>query len=258
MFKDEESLLKGGLHLSRALYEVNTKWADEMVRFMTVDRQEQDLYWWTVRAWSKEKSRRLAFGKCYGVAALEERRIKWQVQPNHTLVDSAFLPKGDHGVFAACAMYGWIAVRGDDAYSFTHRLKNKRMVQKCYAPLTYGDPGSGTAAQGRKYCQLMIFSKPQMNQKVQELIDNGHWEEPLNQDDPEMEKEYALQMSSRVKKTEFNAKTGRSKIIWKETKNDHARDLANAQVLGAVLIDLMPDPVAEQLSEREKKELTPV
>jgi hypothetical protein len=257
MFKDEESLLKGGLHFSRSEYEVITKWADELGRFLTVDRQEEDMFWWTVRAWSSGKSRRLAFGKCYGFAKLEELRKEWQVQPNHVFVDSGFLPKGDHGVYAACLQYGWIAVRGADEYSFTHRLKNKRSVQKCYAPLTYGDPGAGTATQGRKYCPLILFSKPQMNQKVQELIDHGHWEEPLNSDDPEMEKEYALQMSSRVKKTDFNAKTGKTKIFWKESKNDHARDLANMQVLGAVLKDLIPDPAAEQLSEREKKELTP-
>jgi len=258
MFKDEESLLKGGLHFKRTEYVIESDWPEEKARFFSADRQEEDLYWWSVRAWGVGKTRRLGFGKAYGFAALEVLREKYKVPANRAFCDSAFLPKGDHGVYAACLKYGWIAVRGSNEDSFTHRLKTpagqpRRTVQKAYAPMTWGDPGSGSS--GRKYCPLIIFSKPQLNQKVQELIDHGHWEEPLNTDDADMEKEYALQMAARVRKTEFNARTGQTKVFWKESKNDHARDLANQQVLGAILADLVPDPAMERLSSREKAEV---
>lgn len=251
MFKDEESLLKGGLHFRRSAYEINSDWPEEKARFLSVDRQEEDMFWWTVRAWSEEKSRRLGFGKAYGFAALEELRLKFKVAENHVVIDSNFLPKGDHGVYAACLKYGWISVRGDKAYSFTHRIK-KRYIQKSYAPLSYGDPGSGGVTGGRKYCPLIVFSKAQLNQKVQELIDNGRWEEPLNTADPELEKEYAQQMAARVRKTDYVARTGETRVFWKESKNDHARDLANMNTLGAILADLLPDPAMERTTAREE------
>ncbi len=252
MFKDEESLLKGGLHFRRSSYEINSDWPEELGRFLTVDRQEEDLFWWTVRAWSNEKSRRLGFGKCYGFAAVEQIREGLKVPPNRTLIDSNFQPKGDHGVYAACLKYGWVAVRGDKANSFPHRLKNKRTVERSYAPLTFGDPGAGTSNQGRRYAPLVMFSKSQMNSKVQELIDNGRWEEPVDAADPELEKVYSQQMAARVRKTEFVKKTGETRVFWKESKNDHARDLANMQVLGAVLAELLNDPMQERTTDKEE------
>lgn len=253
MFMNEERLLKGGLHLRKSSYEINSAWPEERARFLAADRQQEDMFWWTVRAWSPEKSRKLGFGKCYGFAELEKLRDRFKVQPNHVFVDSAFVPKGDQGVYSACLKYGWIAIRGDDKHFFTHKIK-KRFVQKSYAPLSWGDPSMGTAQQNRKFAPLIVFSKPQMNEKVQELIDHGRWEEPLESVEPEMEKEYALQMASRVKKTEFNPRSGKTKVFWKESKNDHARDLANAQVLGAVLADLLPDPAEERMTTEEPEE----
>lgn len=252
MFKDEESLLKGGLHFRRSAYEINSAWPEEKARFLTVDRQEEDLFWWTIRAWSEEKSRKLGFGKAYGFAAVEALREKFKVETKHTLIDSNFLPKGDHGVYAAALKYGWICVRGDKAASFTHRTKTKRYVQKSYAPLSWGDPGSGTGSEGRRYAPLIMFSKSALNQKVQELIDSGRWEEPLDSADPEMEKEYAQQMAARVRKTDFIARTGETRVFWKESKNDHARDLANMQVLGGILSDLVPDPAMERTTTKEE------
>jgi len=255
IFKDEESILRGGLNLRRTVYEIKSDWPDEKARFLSVDRQEEDLFWWSVRAWSLEKSRRLGFGKCYGFAAVEEIRKKFNVPANRTFMDSAYMPKGDHGVYSACVKYAWTAVRGAPEHFFIHRLRNKRLVQKSYAPATFGDPGAGTPTEGRRHCPLIRFSKPQMNQKVQELIDHGHWEEPITGEDPEMEKEYSAQMSARVKKTSYNAKTGEASVFWREAKNDHARDLANQQVLGAILRELLPDPASERLTPSEQKEV---
>lgn len=252
MFKDVESLLKGGLHFRRSAYEINSDWPEEKSRFLTVDRQEEDLFWWTVRAWSDEKSRKLGFGKVYGFGAVEQQRELFKVEPKHVLIDSNFLPKGDHGVYAAALKYGWICVRGDKAPSFPHRTKAKRYVQKSYAPLSWGDPGSGTGNEGRRYAPLIMFSKSALNSKVQELIDSGRWEEPMNAADPEMEKEYAQQMAARVRKTDYVARTGETRVFWKESKNDHARDLANMQVLGAILSDLVPDPAMERTTVREE------
>jgi hypothetical protein len=254
MHKDEASLLRGGLHFSRRVYEINSDWPEEKARFLTLDRQEEDLFWWSVRQWSLDKSRRLGFGKAYGFAECERIREKYKVPPNHVFCDSGFLPKGDHGVYTACLRFKWIALKGDDKFSFTHRTRDGRSIQKCYAPLTWADPGSGTAQEGRRRCPLILFSKYQMNQQVKRLVESGAWLEPQTCEDPEMEKEYAAQMASRIKKSEYNPKSGQTKVWFKEGKNDHACDLANMQVLGAVMENCVPDPAMERLSESETKE----
>lgn len=252
LFRDEESILKGGLQLKRAAYEIHSDWPEEKVRFMSIDRQEEDVFWWSVRAWSDEKSRRLGFGKAFGFAECETKRELFKVAPNHVFIDSAFVPRGDHGVYAACCRYGWIAVRGDNSYFFIHHdPKRKRRIQRSYAPPTKGDPGMGTAKERQRFANLILFSKPQMNQVVQSLIDSGRWEEPIT-GERELEEEYAAQMASRVKRVEYSAKTGEARIYWKEGKNDHARDLANMQALGAILDDRLPDPAEERLAPSEK------
>lgn len=254
MHRDEESLLRGGMNLVRAAYEVQSKWADEQMREMSIDRQEEDLFWVMVRAWSGTESRGLYFGKCYGFGECESVRERFKVPPNLTTCDSAYNPKGDHGVYSACIKYNWIAVRGDDKWQFIHRTAKRRDVLKSYAPLTYADPESGTSKEGRRRCPLIRFSKGQMNMLVQRLIDQGVWKEQLESEDVEMAAEYAAQMASRVVKRDRNEKTGEVKVYFKEGKNDHARDLANQAALKAVLRDLVPDPAAEQLTKSEQKE----
>ena len=251
LMRDEASLLRGGLTFKRQTYEVNSEWPEERARYLTADKQDEDLYWVTVRAWSNDKTRKLYFGKCYGEAGIKDIQQKFNVVANHVGIDSGFLPKGDRGVYAMCCKNGWIAFKGDQQYEFPHKTKNGKLVRKSYAPLSWGDPEMGVRGEGRRYAPLVRFSKHQMNQKVQELIDSGAWEEPNLS--TEMEEEYSAQMSSRVKVTDYDKRTGQAKIYWKESKNDHARDLANLQVVFAVIEKLLPDPVTEKLTKTEKE-----
>lgn len=249
MFMDEQGLLKSGLNLAKSVYEINSP--GELGRCMEVDRQEEDLFWVEVRAWFAEECRQLFFGKCYGFAALEQIREQFKVSPNHVLIDSQYLPKGDNGVYRACCKHGWIAVKGDKEPHFIHALKGGKRVLKSYAPLAWGDPESGTSEGGRQRCPVIRFSKYQMNQKVDELVSSGRWKQQMNPADPEMAKEYSAQMAGRIRKTEHNAKTGETKVFYFETKNDHARDLANMGTLFAILNDFLPDPATERLTKSE-------
>ncbi len=261
MFMDEETLLRGGMNFKRVAYEINSAWPDEAGRCLVVDRQEEDMFWWKVQAWAKSgKSRKLGFGKCYGFAAIEKIREDFKVQPNHTMIDSAYAAKGDHGVYMACIRYGWTAIRGSNEYEFIHRIKKGsgyRAVRRSYSPVTYADPGMGTSGEGKKLCPLIIFSKPQFNQLVQQRLDSGAMEEPLSGLDPEMEKEYGMQMAARVKRTEYDSKTNQLKTFWYEGKNDHARDLANHDNLFGVLMEYIPDPAEIRLAPSEEKQNEP-
>jgi hypothetical protein len=234
-----QTILESGSNLKRVVYDIKTKRTEEHFRTLSIDKQKEGFYWWMARGWSKDgKTWRIAFGNAQGVAELEEIRIKHEVAPNHTSIDSAFEPLGDRGVYAACIRYGWIAVRGDKRNNFVHQ-QNKGRVLRPYSPLERGDPERGQAGEGRRFAPLIIFSKERFNMRVQYLIDNGLWEEPPC-DDSEMEKEYNRQMAQRVRVHARNKKTNAREDYFKEGKDDHAKDLANQSTLMATLKECLP------------------
>lgn len=251
--KDEQGVLQTTQQFARVKYEVNSAWPDEVVRFMSIDRQQQHVYWWTVRAWAKGgRSRRLGFGKAFGRAELEKIRDDFKVEPCKTLIDSSYEPRGDHGVYAICFELGWVWLRGEDKAHFFHDGKRNGKpysVARSYSEKLWGDPESGKTRQGRRRAPGMAFAKPTLNGRVQGLIDAGLWEEPITED-TELEREYAIQMAGRIRKVFYDEKTGRSKVVWWESKRDHARDLANMQTVGATLAEILPDTL-DSISEQQ-------
>lgn len=219
-------------------------WPDEAARFLTVDRQAEDIYWATVRAWAKGtgESRRLWFGKLFSEADIEAIREKYGVPRNRVLIDSGYRPKGDQGVYSACIKYGWVSLKGDDAPHFWHHEpdasnpERKVRVMKFYAPLSYGEPERG-AYRGRK-CPLIRFSAPAAADKVQQLIENRLWVEPEDVD-TEMEREYRVQMAAEFKR-KFTNNRGRTEWAWVcPSGNNHAWDCAKMQVVGAWILGLI-------------------
>ncbi len=260
MFKDEAALMRSGMTFIRSPYKASEEWPDEKSRYLIFDRQEEDKYWWMARAWSSEETRRLGFGTCFGESGMIAIQQKYKVPPNHVGVDSGYLPKGDHGVYAICARNGWIALKGDKMLSFPHWHRNRKTGQKyqvlrSYAPISYGDAENGLASNGRRYiARLLRFSKARMNQVVRDLIASGKWKESETIEDPEMEKELAAQMSSRMWVVQPDPKTGEVKGFWKEGANDHACDLSNGQALFAIVEQLIQDPATAIKTDPEKKE----
>jgi hypothetical protein len=224
-------------------------WPEEAIRFMSIDRQGEQTYWVQIRAWAKGtgESRRVYFGRAHSEHELEALRIRYGVAKNCTVIDSGFEARGDGGVYSACIRYGWIAVKGDEKKAFYHPQKmqdgSTQRVLKPWAPLTYGDPGVGTAEEGRKRCPLIIFSAPTMASRVQGLIEAGHWVEPKVADGAmdEMEREYAVQMTAEFQRPRTDKFTGRRVLVWVcPSRNNHAFDCAKMQVLAAMQAKLIP------------------
>jgi hypothetical protein len=245
-------------------YNPKDPWPDEAFRFLSADRQAEDVYWVMIRAWSKTgKSRRLFFGRLYSEAAIEEKRAEFNVVPDCTVIDSGYRPKGDQGVYAACIRYGWIAVKGTDEPHFWHMVQVSpgapvQRVARPYAPLSYGDPGEGTASQGRSRCRLIRFSSPSMSERVMALLSRQLWIEPANPEDKAMDAECRRQMQDERREVKRNKINGRVEVIWKsKTGNNHAHDCAKMQVLCAMQTRLLPAGVEmEKPSPGEKPEGT--
>lgn len=245
--KSEGTVLETSKPMTVVSYEAKDKWDEETHRFMTIDRQEEDLYWWTVRAWTPHaKSRRIGFGKAFGAAALDEIRKQHSVPPNYTFIDSGFLPKGDHGVYAHCVRYGWIAFKGEDSPYFIHTTK-AGPVRRSYSPATRGDPESGHAGAGKKFATLIRFASNIMKDRVNRLIDRGLWIEPTRTED-ELEIEYRKQMASEFKRRKRDKFTGREQLVYVcPSRNNHAFDCASMQVTAATILKLIPDQDASEL-----------
>jgi phage terminase large subunit GpA len=224
-------------------------WPEESDRALTADRQSEDLFYVTARAWARSgESRRLFRGKVYGDAAVDEVRRKYNINPNCTLVDSGYMPKGDHGVYAACIKYGWFAVKGTDEAYFWHHIPKtattpEQRIQKPWAPLSYGDPGEGLSTQGKRQCKLIRFASNVMADRVDALIAAGLFVEPdgdliLQSED---EKDYIRQMGSEFKKWMMNKRTfKREQIRVCPTGNNHYFDCAKEQVLFAMVTGHLP------------------
>lgn len=250
--KSEHSLTEElSSDMRRVDYKIDLEWKEEFLRFMTIDRQDEDVYWWTIRAWAKNgRSRRIGFGKAFGPAELEEIRERHKVQPNHTLIDSGFRPKGDHGVYAICIRYGWIPVKGyategGEERFFWHQGKKGR-IQRTYSDPIPCDPEIGTGQEGKRGVKRVDFSSPTYSDRLQNLIDHELWEEPKIEQIDSWEKAYRTQMAAEFKKRITVGKLGKERFVWVcPSHNNHARDCAKMQVLAATILKILPDELPE-------------
>jgi len=250
--KSENSLIEEMSFGIRATYEVNSTWPDEAVRLMTIDRQDEDVYWWSIRAWALDgRSRRIGFGKAYGATELEQIRDTNKVQPNHTLIDSGFKPKGDHGVYSICIRYGWVPLKGMAQENglekfFWHKTKKGR-VQRTYSEPVMCDPEMGTGDQGSRQVERIDFSSPTYADRVQNMIDLGLWEEPKIEKPDALEVQYRKQMAAEYKKRIVIGKLGKERTVWVcPSGNNHAFDLAKMQALGATILEILPDELTNE------------
>lgn len=224
-------------------------WDGERARFLTADRQSEDVYWVTVHAWGDGETRRIWFGRLYSEADIESKRIELGVNADCTVIDSGYRPKGDHGVYAACIRYGWIAAKGTDEAFFWHAVQQgpvngvpqpPQRVQRPWAPLSYGDPGEGTTKEGQTRAPLIRFSAPAMAERVMAMIERGLWTVVENIP-ADMEAEYKRQMSAEFKRPKVNKFTGRREMVWVcPSGNNHGFDCSKMQVLCAMQVGLLP------------------
>lgn len=259
--KSEKTVHEGALQFARVEM-TDEKWDAAVLRAVTVDRQSEDTYWLTAREWAKEtgESRRVLFTRCYSeadiIAVVDKVKPSMininiggrVVQAFAVMVDSGYRPKGDQGVYAMCARNGWIAAKGSDEAGFWHVKSTKtptdKIVQekvwKTWAPWTWGDPGEGTAEQGKRFCPLIRFAADKMTDIMQRQIDSQLWMEPAGDSDTDMGREYERQMSSEHKKPKRDKFNGPGELVWVcPSGNNHARDCGKMQVLFATFLNLL-------------------
>jgi len=238
--KSERAILESAINFARAVYDLRSKWDDELARFFTVDVQES-VYWGTIRQWSKDgRSRRLWFGRLTSYADIESKRQEFLVKPRCVALDSGHRAKGDSGVYAACVRYGWFAFKGEQEKIYRHAEKQNGVdiiVEHSFSELGFGDPETA-AAKGK--APLTRFSAETMADRLDGLITSGLWIEPPQSTAP-IEIEYKRQMTAEFKKRKTD-QYGRTFYRHEaQHKDNHAYDCAKMQVLYATLSGILPD-----------------
>jgi hypothetical protein len=242
------SLFADALEFKRIPYDIKSDWPEEHIRFLTADRQSDELFWVMVRAWSRRgESRTLYFGSVFGFA--EVRRLQAEFKCTVVGMDSGHLPKGDHGVYAACIRFTdgkgrWIAMRGDGRKdSFSHHVRGK-IVQRSYSEPLAVDPEVSRApgSQHKRFANRVDFAAGIISDRVRGLIRRGLWVEPQGSPTDKALVEYRTQMSAEFKRVTRDPETGRRREDWVcPSGNNHAFDCAKMQVTLATAAKLLPD-----------------
>lgn len=257
----ETTILEGGQSFSRIELK-SDKWDEAEVRLMAVDKQ-QEFYWVEVRDFSSKlmgESRRVWFGKLYSYAEIEAKRIELKVTELQcgpaVFIDSGFDAKGPNGVYAACARYGWTAVKGVGTVTgerkpeFRHRLRgdggNPVIVRRSYSELIAADPEIGTTRQGASMARLIRFCSDTMADLLDSMIERGMYKEPIVDDSDPLEVERKRHFRGEYKKEKIDKFSGRRTMVRVcPTGENHSYDLGKIFMFGAVVTEMIPDPLDE-------------
>lgn len=263
-FSSEKTVMEGSANLARSSYSFTSEWAAEDDRGLAFDVQQTHI-WVQARAFSngrkpsetdpkgtpKGESRRLCFRKVYSLSEVEAIREEFKIQPNHVLGDARF--RRDE-VMAACVRYGWVGTMGVERERYFFHDLEEGKVRKSYSEPQPFDPECGTSNQDTNVAWIIYFSADIIADRLDGLISNSLYLDPVQTEDDSTEKEYRIQMSAEWVKIFTDTKS--HKITKKRvcpSHNNHAYDLAKILTLMQILLGIIPDPY----DEKEIKKLTP-
>lgn len=254
----DSDYLSDTIRLSSGDYEPSDEWPDEVCRWMTVDVQANGLFYYVVRAWSRDgESRRIDFGYTYGWPSLDALQEKWKVQSKRVWVDYGY---DSANVARECAARGWVLCKGDQHEHFWHEIKNGKAVKRVarsYAPAKAVDAYIGTKGQGKKgACILVVFSDEKMSDLLHSHLNDARdiFKRPAIQDQ-EKEKMYRRHMASMRKvlqesKAKLSPDQRKATAIQKQRwlwvaihKDNHLWDCEKMQILAATVAKIVADPV---------------
>jgi hypothetical protein len=202
--------------------------------------------------------RRRWFGKLYSFAELEEKRINHDAPANHVLIDSRYNGMGPNGVFAAAIRYGWVPIQGDageqgQRITYRHEMlktvagkRERHAVLKSHSDIRVDkcirvDPGAGMKSSGsRKLAMLIRFCATTMKDRSEEMVESKRWTEDPDSNSA-MDKEFRAQFNGEYRKPKTLG-SGKVIYVWtKRRKDNHGRDLAAYQCLGATIKGILHD-----------------
>lgn len=207
-------------------FDVKSSWDAEVVRFITVDVQENH-YWLEVRAWAADgESRQLAYAKVFSEADILAKCEEFQVQPKCVAIDTGYDARR---IYEMILRNGWLGLKGEDVESFTIRL-GKKSVQRAYSDQRFGDPMAGKAGAGRRFAKFFLTATLTLKRILFRLRDGKgvRWASLPD-------REYEQQMFAEVRRRKQDRR-GRDTWVFAQVRRDnHAIDTGAMQICLALM-----------------------
>ena len=232
------------------IYTPSEEWPDETHRFMTVDRQADELHWVVIRAWNSRtmESRRLYFGKAHGENELRKLQLDWRIKDTFVFIDSGYQQEA---VFELGVKYGWTCTKGVGKDTWQHPIFNTdgtpqrddlgraMAVPRPFSEYMKGDPNRRGLHPQRTHARYLIFSNLAMKNLLQRFRNGklGRWLIPASAMTEASEEDYNRQMSS-----EFLRKTMRGwQWVQKGQQPNHLFDCEVLQCLAASILKIVKE-----------------
>lgn len=220
------------------------QWAEEHIRFLTVDVQK-DHFWFVVRAWSQAgESRLVNEGRLSVWDDIREEQLRHGVGDRETIIDSGFEATT---VYDHCCRWGWTAMKGEDRGEYPHHIEEGIRLLRPFSGILAGDPGIGTSEAGMRVCPLILWSNPTVKDVLHRLRGGKgkRWEVPSDASD-----DYHAHMRGEAK-VETRDTAGRQVWVWRVIgkRPNHMWDCECMQVVAAMMSELLPATLGEPKSE---------
>ena len=186
---------------------------------------------------------KIALGSDHRGYATKERMKSMLTAWGHAVIDCG-APSEESCDYPDYAIPACLKVaKGEaDRATYLHAGRNGTRIMRSFAPMTAGDPESGSIGEGHRFARLIRFSSGTMKDRLQQLISSGRWTEPAVSESDPVEKEYRRQMTAEFKRKMEHKVTHKLQWIWVcPSHNNHAFDCAAMQVLGATMANIVPD-----------------
>jgi hypothetical protein len=208
-------------------------------RILTCDRQI-DHHWWVCREWAPGGDSRLVeWGRAETADDIEEVRMRLNVAPDLTCIDSGF--EGSI-VYQECARFGWFAIRGDERESWPEHSKDGKKKYEVPFTTRIFDPYIGTNNQGKRRIAELRWSNPTIKDILERLRNSK--DSPVKWEVPEKlaTEEYWRHLDGEFKDRVFNRNTGKVKHMWvKRSRHwpNHLLDCEAEQIAVALKVGLL-------------------
>lgn len=212
-------------------YANGEKWANELRRFMTIDRQLNHR-WVVIKAWGAGGNRLLWEGRVNTKEGCRELQGKYGVLDPLVAQDGNY----DRGeVYRECAEYGWTAMHGDDAdKGYLHKRKKGKSVMRAYS-----QPSPAQASNG-KFLRYFWFSNLLVKDELMAIRQGLRGKAELPRD---VSDDYQKQNNNEAKRDIFG-KDGRLTqryIPVTKPANNHLWDCEVGQTAFAMMFNLLPE-----------------
>ena len=218
-------------------YESGQRISNELARFMTIDRQENQFFY-VIRAWRSDwSSMLLSEGPCANVRDLRTLQLQYKVQTDHTFMDSGyerttthqdcsqFCTKDNEGRWR---MDGWKALKGSGEDGILWGEGKRRFTRP------YGPPKPHAVGNGRVVIEA-VWSNTAVKDLWQGLRKRGTdvWSHYVD-----VSEGYIGEINAEIKKEVFER--GQKVMRWVPVaKNNHRGDCEAMQVACALMYGIL-------------------